>query len=261
MNLNSLQQLKKDIGKYEPLSREEEIALGQRIKNGDNDAVNLLVLSNLRFAVKIANSYIGNGLDEEDVIAYAYYGLIKAAHKWDCSHKKKTKFISYAVYWIRQSIMEALSSESRLIRLPANKYQEIQKIQKKIKKSNGELKLPTHLDFKKPFSINTPYGDDGAEFGDILPDNSVEDVFEVGSDLGKDIQEILKVLDNRERIIVIKYLGLDGDASLTLQEIGEELPYLLDGESALTKERIRQIYKRAVLKLRSNAHILMKYYE
>ena len=238
------------------LTKQEEITLGtwvQRwIKERSTRACNSytrrkgrearekLILSNLRLVQKVAHRYKNNGLDLEDLISEGNFGLIKAAHRFD--HTKGFKFISYAVWWIRQSILQALCESSRTIRIPVNIIAENQKIKKANEAATGLEEVPL-IDIPTTSSYHNVMGEDG-EFLDIIEDlNSPSPDFELMTkeQLETCVRKCTSILSERERDIIFKYFGLTG-SKWTLEAIAETLN--------LTRDRVRQIKENSIKKLR-----------
>lgn len=254
----------KDIRKTELLTAEQEIELAIRIQNGDSKAVEELVNANLKFVISIAKEYQGQGLSLADLISEGNYGLIKAAERFD--HTRGFRFISYAVYWIKQAIMQSLNDNSRSIRLPANIINKLYKIRKQIEKfenENGrnpfdgdEMNLDEDGETFEEMdvlptcsSLNRKINDEGDELLEIVPDEMYDqpDSFEIDDDrLKRELQETLNTLDERERSIIECYYGLNTECeAMTLEAIGDRYD--------LTKERIRQIKEKAIRKLKHNS--------
>ena len=257
----------KDIRKSEILTAEQEVELAIRIQNGDSKAVEELVNANLKFVISIAKEYRGQGLSLSDLISEGNYGLIKAAERFD--HTRGFRFISYAVYWIKQSIMQSLNDNSRSIRLPANIINKLYKVRKQIEKfenQNGrnpfdgdeiifdeDSELFEEMDaLPTCSSLNRKINDEGDELLEIVPDETYDrpDSFEVDEDrLKRELHETLNTLDERERSIIECYYGLNTECEpMTLEAIGDRYE--------LTKERIRQIKEKAIRKLKHNSHKL-----
>lgn len=246
----------KEIRKKELLTIEKEIELAERIKNGDESAINELVESNLKFVISIAKKYQGQGILLSDLINEGNLGLIKAAKKFDAD--KGFRFISYAVYWVKQTIMQCLNENGRMVRLPVNVITKLNSIKK-----NNELLLEESLHdidtFDNEFveltnstcsSINDYINEDGDEVSDLLSDdiNVEEEIIKNSDDtkIKEALSKTLEILDERERCIIECYYGLNNDyEAMTLEGIGDKYN--------LTKERIRQIKSKAIMKLRYNA--------
>ena len=268
-----LDQYFEEIGKETLLSPEEEIALTRNARNGDRESLERLLKANLRFVVSIAKKYQNHGISLEDLISEGNIGLIKAAKRFD--ETRGFKFISYAVWWIRQSILQAISQQSRLVRLPLNKvdvvtkmrkiYQELEKefdrepttaeIAEAMELSKSEIE-DTIMAAAKELSMDGISGDeDEASLLDVLPSTNVidpEDSLNEES-LHMEVEGALSVLSKREADIIRSYFGLDSEQAMTLEQIGDEYN--------LTRERIRQIKEKALSKLRhtSRTRILKKY--
>lgn len=263
-NENILGRYLNEINRIPLLSRDEEAELAVRAQAGDKRAKDEMARANLRFVVKVAKKYQNHGLDLCDLISEGNIGLLTAIDKFDVS--KGYHFISYAVWWIRQAILKAICEKSRAIRLPLNRVNEIVKIEhaRKIIGSakNDEEELaeigemlemkPSHvrelLDISREMiSLDAPVvgdGNDGASFGDFVPDTLHDTPEEAAMTtlLRDDINEVLSTLrPNEARVIKMRY-GLNGDKPMSLKEVGEQCH--------LTKERIRQIEKRAIVRMR-----------
>lgn len=252
----------KDVRKSTSLSSKDEIRLAKKIKKGDNKAIEELVNANLKFVISIAKEYQGQGLPLSDLISEGNYGLVKAATRFD--HKRGFRFISYAVFWIKQSIIQSLNENARTVRLPANVINRLSKLNKEISKfefSNerepifGELSEEDEFDLallknNRCTSLNEFINEDGDELVDLIAsDTSDDDRLEIDERLKQELNKTLSVLDDRERSIIQCYFGIDIDCEpMTLEAIGEKYK--------LTKERIRQIKEKAIRKLRHNAHNL-----
>lgn len=262
--LASLDKYLSDISREEMVTAEEEVVLAQRIKGGDEEALEKLVRANLRFVVSVAKQYQNQGISLPDLINEGNVGLIKAAQRFD--ETKGFKFISYAVWWIRQSILQAVAEQSRLVRLPMNQVGSLSKIKKTssrleqlyhrqptTKEIADELDLPEHkvlAAFRmntKEISMDAPMGDDDdMSFIDTLipEDNSSADDAIVRKMNCAEIHRSMSILTDKEREIINLYFGLDVSHSYTLEEIA----YRLD----LTRERVRQIKDKALKKLKQN---------
>jgi len=260
-NDDSLGKYFKEVRKSTILTQEEEIELAKKIKNGDQNAINKLVNANLKFVVSIAKEYQGQGLPLSDLINEGNYGLIKAATKFD--HSKGFRFISYAVWWVKQSIIQSLNDNARVVRLPANVINRISQLNKEIAKFElenerepiyGELfdkqnEAISLVTYPRHTSLNEVINEEGDELIELIPDNVDEDTLIVDARLRDEINNALSVLDDREKAIIESYFGINTDCeSMTLEAIGERYN--------LTKERIRQIKEKAIRKLRNNAHDL-----
>lgn len=270
----SLDKYLQEIGREELISVEEEVELAGRIRNGDKAALEKLTRANLRFVVSVAKQYQNQGLSLPDLINEGNLGLIKAAEKFD--ETRGFKFISYAVWWIRQSILQAIAEQSRIVRLPLNQVGALSKIQAEISKfeqehqrkpSVTELSQITKMEETKidqtikadnhHMSIDAPFGSDD-------DDNAMVDVMASGDDsrtdkhvdfesMSQELQRVLStVLKERERKILCYCYGI-GCHEKGLEEIGSEFN--------LTRERVRQIREKSIIKLRDSGKIkiLMKY--
>jgi RNA polymerase primary sigma factor len=250
----------KDVRKSIILTPTEEVNLAKRIKNGDEKAKEILVNSNLKFVVSIAKEYQGQGLPLSDLISEGNYGLIKAASRFD--HKRGFRFISYAVWWIKQSIIQSLNDNARIVRLPANVINKISKLNKEISKfENDNEREPVYgeifdkdnntmamLSYPKCSSLNQMINEEGDELIELIPCEAYDiDQIEVDEKVKVELNKTLEVLDEREKMIIESYFGVNTDCEpMTLEAIGEKY--------SLTKERIKQIKEKAIRKLRHNAH-------
>lgn len=250
----------KDVRKSIILTPSEEIRLAERIKEGDEKAVELLVNANLKFVISVAKEYQNQGLPLSDLISEGNYGLIKAAKRFD--HEKGFRFISYAVWWIRQSILQSLNDNARMVRLPANIINKITYLNKEIAKfefSNerepvyGEIfdkdkEVMDLIHYPKCLSLNETINEDGDELIELIPSNEDEEnQIEIDARVKNELQKTLSVLDEREKEIIENYFGINTNLEpMTLEAIGEKY--------SLTKERIRQIKEKAIRKLRHNAN-------
>ncbi|MFW5831254.1 MAG: sigma-70 family RNA polymerase sigma factor [Prolixibacteraceae bacterium] len=259
----SLDKYLHEIGKVELLSAEKEVELAKRIKKGDNQALEILIKSNLRFVVSVSKQYQNQGLSLPDLINEGNLGLIKAAQRFD--ETRGFKFISYAVWWIRQSILQALAEQSRIVRLPLNKIGSINKINKAFNKLEQEFQREPTVDEvadlmeSRPdliedsmnfsgvhVSMDAPLRDEEANnMYDIMlnddspsPDNEL-----INGSLKNEIERSLSTLEDREAEILRYYYGLKNYQPHTLEEIGDEF--------GLTRERVRQIKEKAIKKLKN----------
>ena len=258
----SLSQYLEEIGKFEPLHPSREVELAQAIKKGDRLAMKELVEANLRFVVSVAKDYQGQGLPLTDLINEGNMGLMKAAGRFD--ETRGFKFISYAVWWIRQSILQALAEHSRIVRLPLNRVGTISKITKTAEKLEAEVeRSPNEEEFgrnlemtseevidamrisRRHHSLNAPFRDgDKNSLIDVIEDDGQIDPDEplMAESLKDEIRQSLDTLKDREQQVIKMYFGIDRDYALTLNEIGEEF--------SLTRERVRQIKEKAIRRLR-----------
>ena len=263
----------RDISVFPLISREEEVSLAQRIRQDDQEALDTLVRSNLRFVVSVAKKYQNQGVSLSDLINEGNLGLIRAAHKFD--ETKGIKFISYAVWWIRQAILQALAEQSRIVRVPLNRAGALHRIGKRAnallqelgrEATNAEIAegmeiteeevaktmsiSQTHLSLDAPMSP----GEDNRLL-DYLPDtqSATPDEETIEKELATSVQEALAGLKERESKILRLYFGLDGSDPMTLVQIGAVLN--------ITRERVRQIKEKALSRLRhvSRARALESY--
>ena len=262
---DSLGKYFKEIRKSTILTQKEEIDLAKKIKRGNQNAINRLVNANLKFVVSIAKEYQGQGMPLSDLINEGNYGLIKAATRFD--HKKGFRFISYAVWWIKQSIIQSLNENARVVRLPANVINKISQLNKEISKFElenerepvfGEIfdkynEAFSLIKYHKHSSLNQIINEDGDELLELIPDDITDkDALEIDIKLKEEINKTLSILNERERVIIELYFGINsGCESMTLESIGERY--------GLTKERIRQIKEKAIRKLRHNSHDLYSF--
>lgn len=253
----------KEINNTRLLSRAEEQGLAKKIHKGNEEALHALVKANLRFVVSIAKQYVNQGLSLADLINEGNIGLIKAAHRFD--EKRGFKFISYAVWWIRQAMLQALAEQSRIVRLPLNRagtlYRigkaarqldqelgrrpEVEEIAEKLNLSHEEVRDTMRI-ANSHLSLDASFNNDQEENSlvDYLADEEQEPPDELTyiNALSEDMQKALNSLSERERTILTLYFGLGGDEPLTLEEIGKKM--------SLTRERIRQIKEKAIMRLR-----------
>jgi RNA polymerase primary sigma factor len=249
----------KEVRKSVLLTPEQEVNLAKRIKEGDAKATEELVSANLKFVVSIAKEYQNQGLPLCDLISEGNYGLIKAASRFD--HNRGFRFISYAVWWIKQSIIQGLNDNARVVRLPANIINKITKLNKEISRFEndnerepvfgeilkGDSQIAATLSFPRATSLNQLINEDGDELIELIPAESIDvDELEITEKIKDELTKTLAILDDRERMIIESYFGIDTECeSMTLEAIGEKY--------GLTKERIRQIKEKAIRKLRHNA--------
>ena len=258
----SLSRYLEEIGNYEPLPPAMEVELAQKIHKNDERALEKLVKANLRFVVSVAKDYQGQGLPLTDLINEGNLGLIKAAGRFD--ETRGFKFISYAVWWIRQSILQALAEHSRIVRLPLNRVGTISKITKtaeklesEIERSPNEEEIGRQLEMtpdevidamrisRRHHSLNAPFRDgDKNSLIDVIKDENQSSPDEplMNDSLKDEIRQSLDTLKERERQVIKMYFGIERDYALTLNEIGEEFN--------LTRERVRQIKEKAIRRLR-----------
>ena len=260
----SLDKYLQEIGREDLITVEEEVELAQRIKTGDRVALEKLTRANLRFVVSVAKQYQNQGLSLPDLINEGNLGLIKAAEKFD--ETRGFKFISYAVWWIRQSILQALAEQSRIVRLPLNQVGSLNKINKAFSKfeQQNERKpsaeeLAEELDIPvdkiadtmkvsgRHVSVDAPFveGEDNSLLDVMINDDSPNaDRVLINESLSKEIERALSTLSEREHEIVKKFFGI-GIPEMTLEEIGDEF--------GLTRERVRQIKEKAIRRLRQSS--------
>ena len=258
----SLSKYLQEISRFQPLDPEREIELAVRVKQGDRRALKELTEANLRFVVSVAKDYQGQGLPLTDLINEGNLGLIKAAERFDES--RGFKFISYAVWWIRQSVLQALAEHSRIVRLPLNRVGTISKINKASERLEQEFERAPRADeiahqldmriteindaqriARRHHSLDTPFSDDEKNsLLDVISDSNVDDPDKElhMSSLEREVRDSLDTLKEREKDVIKMYFGIDREYALTLNEIGEEF--------GLTRERVRQIKEKAIRRLR-----------
>ena len=261
----SLDKYLQDIGKEELITAEEEVELARKIKAGDQLALEKLTRANLRFVVSVAKQYQNQGLTLPDLINEGNLGLIKAAKRFD--ETRGFKFISYAVWWIRQSILQALAEQSRIVRLPLNQVGSLNKIKKASSKLEQEYERPPSTDeiaelmempeykIDKAMKITTKYismdapisQEDDTKFLEVFvnDDTPKTDAHLMRESLNKEIQRSLATLTDKERDVINLYYGIGMNHGLTLEEIGAKFD--------LTRERVRQIKEKAIRRLKHTA--------
>lgn len=261
----SLDKYLSEIAREPLLTPEDEIRLAIQIRNGDNAALERLIKSNLRFVVSVAKQYQNQGLSLGDLINEGNVGLMKAARRFD--ETRGFKFISYAVWWIRQSILQALAEQSRIVRLPLNRVGTLNKIGKEYGRleqeferepSPEELANALEMDVEelsdvlrmngKPMSMDAPFNqNDENSLHDVLVNDELPSPDEelMNESLKAEIKSALNILNEREKEVLKLYFGIETDQPLTLEEIGEKFN--------LTRERVRQIKEKAIRKLRHNS--------
>lgn len=270
----SLDKYLQDIGKEELITAEQEVELAKRIKQGDQEALEKLTKANLRFVVSVAKQYQNQGLTLPDLINEGNLGLIKAAQKFD--ETRGFKFISYAVWWIRQSILQALAEQARIVRLPLNQVGSLNKINKAFSKLEQEYERPPsaeelaevlevpedkikesmkvagrHVSMDAPLSSS----EDGGTLMDVMAngDSPKADRLLMAESLQKEIERSLSTLTDKEREIIRLFFGIGMNHGLTLEEIGAKFN--------LTRERVRQIKEKAIRRLRhTSRNKLLKAY-
>ena len=267
----SLDKYLQEIGRKDLITVDEEVELAQKIKQGDQAALDKLVSANLRFVVSVAKQYQNQGLSLPDLIDEGNLGLIKAAQKFD--ETRGFKFISYAVWWIRQSILQALAEQSRIVRLPLNQVGSLNKIGKALQRFEQEnerrpspAELAEQLDVPvekiadtmkvsgRHVSVDAPFvdGEDNSLL-DVLPneDSPMADSSLTQESLSKEVNRALEQLNPRERDILKMFFGI-GCKEMTLEEIGAKFD--------LTRERVRQIKEKAIRRLKGQKSKLLKSY-
>ena len=259
----SLDRYLQEIGREELITIEEEVELAQAIKRGDKRALDKMTRANLRFVVSVAKQYQNQGLSLPDLINEGNLGLIKAAEKFD--ETRGFKFISYAVWWIRQSILQALAEQARIVRLPLNQVGTLNKITKALSKFEQENeRKPTSEELAKELdlpedkvtdtlkvsgrhiSVDAPFveGEENSLL-DVLTNEDSPNAL-MNESLSREIDHVLMNLSEREAEIVKLFFGIGGGQEMTLEEIGLKF--------GLTRERVRQIKEKAIRKLRSEEH-------
>ncbi|MEO6729209.1 MAG: RNA polymerase sigma factor RpoD/SigA [Candidatus Dojkabacteria bacterium] len=268
----SLDKYLHEIGKVDLITAEEEVILAQKIREGDQAALERLTKTNLRFVVSVAKQYQNQGLTLGDLINEGNLGLIKAAKRFD--ETKGFKFISYAVWWIRQSILQAIAEQSRIVRLPLNQVGSLSKISKAFSRLEQEFErepspeelaetLETTVEkisdtlsnSGRHVSMDAPFvqGEENTLLDVLENDNPDTDSMLIDESLSEEIKRSLSTLTEREREIIVLFFGLSTNHPLSLEEIGEKFN--------LTRERVRQIKDKALQRLRhtSRSKILKSY--
>lgn len=259
----SLDKYLQEIGHEELLTTDQEVELAQRIRKGDKRALEKLTKANLRFVVSVAKQYQNQGLSLPDLINEGNVGLIKAAEKFD--ETRGFKFISYAVWWIRQSILQAIAEQSRLVRLPLNQVGSVNKITRELNKFEQEHERKPSVDEiaervdlpedkiadamkanSRHVSMDAPIadGEDSSMIDFLSGDSSNTDRELAIESLKAEVSRILKLLTDKEQKVLRAFFGIDGSPEMTLDEIGEKYN--------LTRERVRQIKEKALRRLRHN---------
>ena len=257
----SLDKYLQEIGKVDLLTSDEEVELAKRIKEGDQIALEKLTKANLRFVVSVAKQYQNQGLSLGDLINEGNLGLIKAAQRFD--ETRGFKFISYAVWWIRQSILQALAEQSRIVRLPLNRVGSLNKISKtfsaleqKFEREPSPEELAEVLEVTtaevvdtmkisgRHVSMDAPFvqGEENSLLDVLANNNETPDSGLMTDSLRREVQRALSTLTQRESDVITLYFGLNGEHAMTLEEIGEKF--------SLTRERARQIKEKAIRRLR-----------
>ena len=262
---SSLQHYLQTIGKHALLTREEEFELARRIRGGDKEALDKLVNSNLRFVVSVAKKFLNQGLSYMDLIAEGNIGLITAAKRFD--ERREFRFISYAVWWIRQAIQKAIAEQTNTVRLPINRSQQAQrmkrlsqKMEQQLHRSVDEQELAEAMSLttrklgqiraaSRPMvSLDQPMYDESVTLADILadPDEIIPDEGFASEQLSQELYDALNLLSARERDIVTRYYGLGSVETASLETIGQDIN--------LSRERVRQIRNQALSKMRQQGH-------
>lgn len=257
----SLQHYLQTIGKHNLLTREEEFELARRIRTGDKAALDKLVSSNLRFVVSVAKKFLNQGLSYMDLIAEGNIGLITAGKRFD--ERREFRFISYAVWWIRQSIQKAIAEQTNTVRLPINRSQQAQRM-KRVNQSleqkhhrkvaESEIAEAMSIDSRKMnqiraaskplISLDKPLYDDDVTLADTLanPDELTPDQSFIVDELEQELADAMTSLTDREKDIVVRYYGLGSIETCSLETIGQDIN--------LSRERVRQIRNQALNKMR-----------
>ncbi len=262
----SLEKYLQDIGKEDMVTPQEEVVLAQRIKQGDHAALDKLTRANLRFVVSVAKQYQNQGMSLPDLINEGNLGLIKAAQRFD--ETKGFKFISYAVWWIRQSILQAIAEQSRMVRLPLNQIGAMNKVKKALSKleqeygrdpSPEEISEAVDLSYNqirdvlrvgnRPVSMDAPFdnNEENNTLLDVLANDDIPstDALLLDESLSEDINRSLSTLSKREAEVIRMFFGIGTRHSMSLDEIGLEL--------GLTRERVRQIKETGLRRLKHNS--------
>jgi RNA polymerase primary sigma factor len=269
----SLDKYLQEIGKIDLITADEEVRLAQRIKEGDQAALDKMVKANLRFVVSVAKQYQNQGLSLGDLINEGNVGLVKAAMRFD--ETRGFKFISYAVWWIRQCIMQALAEQSRVVRLPLNRVGTLNKLnrtfsslEQKFQRDPSPEEIAEVMEIapeeifetvqmgNRQVSINAPFrmGEDG-DLLDVLENETEEspDTTLIHSSMRKDVQRSISSLTQREADVILRHFGLNGHRPMSLDEIGEQLN--------ITRERVRQIKEKSLRRLRQTSRSsILKHY-
>jgi len=269
----SLDKYLQEIGKIDLITADEEVRLAQRIKEGDQAALDKMVKANLRFVVSVAKQYQNQGLSLGDLINEGNVGLVKAATRFD--ETRGFKFISYAVWWIRQCIMQAIAEQSRVVRLPLNRVGTLNKLnrafsalEQKFQRDPSPEEIAEVMEISpeeisetvqmgnRQVSINAPFrmGEDG-DLLDVLENATEEspDTTLIHSSMRKDVHRSISSLTQREADVIFRYFGLNGHRAMSLEEIGEQLN--------ITRERVRQIKEKSLRRLRQTSRSsILKHY-
>jgi len=256
---DSISNYLKEVRKIDLITPKDEVRLAKLILEDDSEALNTLVNANLRFVISVAKEYQGQGVPLVDLISEGNYGLVKAAKKFD--HTRGFRFISYAVWWVRQSILQSLCENSRTVRLPVNIVNQLSSVKKEMAKFEQEnQRKATSLDMDLSVlnhptcgSLNEKINEDGDEILDLVADETFarpDSNITTEEVLKNELDKTLSILSEREQKIINMYFGIDG-GSLTLEQIGDEF--------GLTKERIRQIKEKSLRKLKNNCDNLFEF--
>lgn len=256
INQDEISHYLKDVRKIDVLTVNREKMLAKIMLNNPTpeqkkQIENELMLGNLRFVISVAKDYQNQGVDLPDLISEGNHGLLKAINNFDWT--KGNRFISYAVWWIRQAIFQCLNEHSRTIRLPANIIQEVQKLKKKVEKEEPQAVDSRLSNLPYTTNLDTPINEEGDTLVSIIQNDNAdnpENIFNPEKQLKKELLNIMDVLDEREAIIIADYFGLSGTPR-TLSDIGDDFN--------LTKERVRQIKEKALRKLRNESRSLLDY--
>ena len=261
----SLQHYLQSIGKHALLTREQEFDLARKIRTGDKAALDLLVNSNLRFVVSVAKKFLNQGLSFMDLIAEGNIGLITAAKRFD--ERREFRFISYAVWWIRQAIQKAIAEQTNTVRLPINRSQQAQrmkrvsqKLEQKVQRKVGEDEIAEEMSLSlrkmgqiraasRPLvSLDQPLYDDEVTLADTLadPEDMTPDDDFIADELRNELSDAMSLLSPRERNIVVRYYGIGAAETVSLETIGQDIN--------LSRERVRQIRNQALSKMRQHGH-------
>ncbi len=256
LNQEEIQMYLKDIRKIKVMTPDRERELSDMMCSGkctdaEKHAIyQELLEGNLRFVITVAKQYQNQGMELGDLIAEGNLGLMKAIKNFDWT--KKLRFISYAVWWIKQSIIQSLNENSRMIRLPVNVVQDLQKAKKESQKNNTELDS-RFTSLPKVIDLDMNINEEGDTLVDLIENTNAvqpDEGFDTAEMLKEKLRDIMKILDERERLIVEDYFGLSGTPR-TLEDIGQDFN--------LTKERVRQIKEKALRKLRNESSVLFDY--